>query len=237
MVHESVEPEFHSEQIDYPENRSFTGGGERGLSFDRSIQLISTADFNMDCEHPDFWNERFASGKMPWDIHGVPAEVHSFIKRSTPGSVLIPGCGSGYEIGAFLETGWDVTAIDFASGAVELARKNFKRPGVEIMLGDFFAVDFGERRFDAIYERRFLCAIPPSRWRECMQRMAELLKPGGMLAGIFLYGENDPEGPPFPMTEGQAEEILGSHFSCVRDEAMGDSEVGGADRWQEWARK
>ena len=75
-----------------------------------------------DSSKPDFWNTRYASGKTPWDLGGVPAALRSFLSRARPpGRVLIPGCGSGYEVQAFHEAGFAVTAIDFSSAAIERA--------------------------------------------------------------------------------------------------------------------
>ena len=46
-----------------------------------------------------------------------------------------------------------------------------------VILGDFFAHDFGQRRVDLIYERTFLCSMTPARWSEYVNRMADLLLP------------------------------------------------------------
>lgn len=48
---------------------------------------------------------------------------------------------------------------------------------------------------DGIYERTFLCSLPPECWPDYAARMARLLRPGGVLAGIFYYG-TDPDGYP-----------------------------------------
>ncbi len=56
----------------------------------------------VDSTRPDFWTSRYVAGKTPWDFGGVPAALKSFLTRSSaPGRVLIPGCGSGYEVQAF----------------------------------------------------------------------------------------------------------------------------------------
>ena len=68
-----------------------------------------------DSNQPDFWTVRYAAGKTPWDFGGVPSALKSFIERSSvPGRVLIPGCGSGYEVQAFHAAGYDASAIDFS---------------------------------------------------------------------------------------------------------------------------
>ena len=192
-----------------------------------------------DSNQPDFWTIRYAAGKTPWDFGGVPSALKSFLERSSaPGRVLIPGCGSGYEIQAFHAAGYDVSAIDFSPAAVEQAKRVLGVLAERVILGDFFTHDFGERRFDLIYERTFLCSMTPSRWPEYVNRMADLLSPGGRLIGVFLYGQKPSSGPPFPLTEPEAEQLFKKHFELVRSEAMTDSLplFRDMERWQEWLR-
>ena len=102
-----------------------------------------------DSNQPDFWTARYAAGKTPWDFGGVPSALRSFLERSSgPGRVLIPGCGSGYEIQAFHAAGYDVSAIDFPPAAVAQAKRVLGSLAERVVLGDFFTYDFGERRFD-----------------------------------------------------------------------------------------
>jgi hypothetical protein len=140
---------------------------------------------------------RYAAGRTPWDFGGVPAALKSFLAgSSTPGSVLIPGCGSGYEVQAFHTAGRDLTGIDFSSAAVDQAKRIVGVLAERILLGDFFIHDFGARRFDLIYERTFLCSMPPSRWPDYANRAADLLSAGEKLIGIFLYAEQTASGRP-----------------------------------------
>ncbi len=171
-------------------------------------------DKSSDCTHPDFWTVRYASGKTPWDFGGVPSALKLFLARSAaPGSVLVPGCGSGYEVQAFHDAGYDVTGIDFSPAAIEQA-KNIIGVSVErIILGDLFTYDFGPRRFDLIYERTFLCSMPPPRWPGYVNRTADLLSPGGRLIGVFLYGQSSSSGPPFLLQTGRLRSFLRNGFS------------------------
>jgi SAM-dependent methyltransferase len=192
-----------------------------------------------DSTHPDFWTARYAAGRTPWDFGGVPAALKSFLAGiSTPGSVLIPGCGSGYEVQAFHAAGYDVTAIDFSPAAVDQAKRILGVLADRVLLGDFFAHDFGAPCFDFIYERTFLCSMPPSRWPGYANRVADLLSAGGRLIGIFLYAEQSAPGPPYPLTEKQAEHLFASRFRLVRSELVTDSLplFRGMERWQEWLK-
>src|SRR5262245_38100594 len=192
-----------------------------------------------DSTRPGFWTIRYTSARTPWDFGGVPAALKSFLASSSAsGNVLIPGCGSGYEVQAFHTAGYDVTAIDFSSAALDQAKKVLGALAERIVFGDFFTYDFDQLRFDLIYERTFLCSMPPSRWPDYANRMAELLSTRGKLIGFFFYAEQPLTGPPYPLTNGQAEQLFQSRFQLVRSESVTDSLplFRGKERWQEWLK-
>ena len=119
-----------------------------------------------DSSKPDFWESRYRDHATPWDAGKVPAALREYLPQMPEGArVLIPGCGSAYEAGYLAENGFDVLAIDFSPAAVELARKNLSRFGDIARLADFFEFDYG-KPYDVIYERAFLCALPPRMWRK-----------------------------------------------------------------------
>ena len=192
-----------------------------------------------DAALPEFWSSRYVTERTPWDLHGVPDALHAFLQRSeSRGRVLIPGCGSGYEVRAFHDAGYDVTALDFSAAAVERARRLLGTLGEKVQLGDFFNHEFPARCFDLVYERTFLCALSPGRWLDYAARMHELLRDGGSLAGVFVYG-NASDGPPFPLPEGREQELFAEHFELTRSEALPPSLPvfeGMEERWQEWRR-
>jgi SAM-dependent methyltransferase len=193
-----------------------------------------------DSNRPEFWTVRYAAGKTPWDFGGVPSTLKSFLQRSSnPGKILIPGCGSGYELQAFHAAGYDVSAIDFSPAAVDQARRVLGSLAERVILGDFITHDFGQRRFDLIYERTFLCSMTPSRWPDYVHRTADLLLPGGRLIGVFLYGQRPSSSPPFPLSEPEAEQLFNKRFELVRSEATTDSLplFHDMERWQEWLKK
>lgn len=192
---------------------------------------------NRDSAQPDFWSQRYASGRTPWQLDHLPARLDDFI-RSLPAkrNVLIPGCGQDYRtVDAFRKAGHRVTAIDFSPIAVKWTNKALGKVDMKVILGDFFSYNFEAAPFDLIYERTFLCSLPPSLWKNYATRVAQLLSPDGMLAGFFFYGEElDP--PPYPLTESKAAEIFGARFELKISEPVTDSLsiFAGKERWQEW---
>jgi ubiquinone/menaquinone biosynthesis C-methylase UbiE len=193
-----------------------------------------------DSSQPDYWTQRYASAKTPWTFHGVPENLEAFLRRTSSSSkVLIPGSGADFEvIRAFHEAGHEVTAIDFCPAAVDLAKHALGALEGKIILGDFFAYDFGSKPFDLVYERTFLCSLPPSVWEEYIRRVARLLSTGGKLVGFFFYG-NETEPPPYPLGDKRASELFDKQFQLVRNEAVSDSVpmFAGMERWQEWSRR
>ncbi|MDQ6765292.1 MAG: TPMT family class I SAM-dependent methyltransferase, partial [Verrucomicrobiota bacterium] len=69
-------------------------------------------------------------------------------------------------------------------------------------------------------------------------RVAELLRPGGRLAGFFFYGDEDPDGPPFPLPREKATKLFEKRFRIGRSERVDDSLpiFLGREEWQEWER-
>ncbi|WP_020653686.1 methyltransferase domain-containing protein [Massilia niastensis] len=187
---------------------------------------------------PQFWDERFARGFTPWDQGGVPAALRRFVAaQARPLTVLIPGCGSGYELAWLMEQGWDATAIDFAPGAVAQAKQGAGKWSERVLEADFFAWQPAQA-LDMVYERAFLCAMPPAMWPRVAARWAELLAPGALLAGFFFF-DSTPKGPPFGIDRTRLDALLGGQFDCIEDAAV-DGSIPifvGKERWMVWRRR
>jgi len=199
--------------------------------------ILNKKKNDLDSAQPDFWSERYASGKTPWQLERVPARLTTFIGSLEPKrNILIPGCGQDFRtIAAFHRAGHHVTAIDFSPIAVESTKRALPEVSNRIVLGDFFIHEFRDTPFDLVYERTFLCSLPPSLWKNYAGRVAQLLRPNGVLVGIFFYGK-EPEPPPYPMTGQMAAEIFGGRFELQTDEPVSDSLsiFAGQEKWQEW---
>jgi hypothetical protein len=192
---------------------------------------------NRDPNAPGFWDERFKEGFTPWDQAGVPSSFKAFAARHAPVPVLIPGCGSAYEAWWLAEQGWTVRAIDFAANAVEAARAQLGPHAGVVEQADFFTY---KPPFAPgwIYERAFLCALPPARRADWLARMAELLPAGGLLAGFFFIGAT-PKGPPFGIDRDELDALLTPQFELLEDEPVSDSIAvfAGKERWLTWRRR
>lgn len=189
-------------------------------------------------EHPDFWCKRFGEGITPWDAGKVPAAFADFIAgQAAPESTLIPGCGSAWEAAYLAEKGWPVTALDFSPTAIDAARQVLDGAAVDLMCADFFNFPVATP-YRLIYERAFLCALPRKLWADWGRRVAELLPPGGRLAGYFFICDQ-PKGPPFGILPDQLSGLLAVNFDLIEDSPVDDSipVFAGRERWQVWRRR
>lgn len=189
---------------------------------------------------PAFWDERFEQRFTPWDRGGVPQRLRQFVAEyaGAPAApaVLIPGCGSAWELAYLCEAGWDATAIDFSPAAVAAARRSVGQWQERVVEADFFSYT-PAAPLQLIYERAFLCALPRAMWPQVAARWAGLLAPGALLVGYFFF-DDAPKGPPFGIARDQLDALLAPYFECVADEEVNDSipVFKSKERWLAWRR-
>jgi hypothetical protein len=194
---------------------------------------------------PEFWDERFEAGFVPWDKGGVPVDVQQYFGSLTAlkeTQCLIPGCGNAYEAAWLASQGWDVVAIDFSPQAVAQARLAHSEFADRIVLADFFSF-VPTRPLQCIYERAFFCALPPARRTAIVDRWATLLPVGGLLLGYFFIEDDAPDkvkrgGPPFVVGRLELTHLLSRYFECIEDRPVSDSIAvfENQERWQVWRK-
>jgi SAM-dependent methyltransferase len=200
---------------------------------------VQSPDFpRRDPADPEFWELRYGARFAPWDAGRVPEQLRQLAaaEGSKP-RVLVPGCGSAWDVRFLADCGWDVLGIDFSDAALAAASAVLGPHGSRVRKADFFA-PIAEAPFDLVYERAFLCALPRRLWRDWAARVAELVPPGGRLAGFFHFDDAE-RGPPFGL-RGQEEldQLLDGAFERLTDEPVADSIAvfQGKERWQVWRR-
>lgn len=187
---------------------------------------------------PEFWDLRYGANFAPWDAGRVPLQLRE-LARAAQGSrrVLVPGCGSAWDVRCFAENGWEVLGIDFSPEAIAAARSVLGPYGDRVAQADFFA-PIAQAPFDVVYERAFLCALPRRMWGDWARRVGELVRPAGTLAGFFFFDAGD-RGPPFPLnSQEELDALLAPAFERIADEPVPDSipVFAGKERWQVWRR-
>lgn len=187
---------------------------------------------------PEFWDLRYRAGFAPWDAGRVPTQLRAFADApAVARRILVPGCGSAWDVRYLAERGWDVLGLDFSAAAVAAARAVLGPHADRVREGDVFAPIPGTP-FDVVYERAFLCALPRRLWPAWGERVAQLVRAGGRLAGFFYFDEGE-RGPPFALhAQAELDALLAPAFTSIEDAAVPDSipVFAGKERWQVWRR-
>ena len=82
----------------------------------------------------NFWYFR----KPSWDSGITPPELFEFIQSHPAGRAIDLGCGTGTNILTLAKTGWQVTGIDFAPRAIQIAKRKLKQQNIQaqLLVGD-----------------------------------------------------------------------------------------------------
>ena len=146
----------------------------------------------------EYWKTRYQENQIGWDVGYATTPFVEYFKhlkdRNT--SILIPGCGHGYEGEALFKLGFtNITLLDYAAEA----KTNFLKrvpdfPSDQFLIGDFFAL---KGQFDLILEQTFFCALKPHHRPDYAKKMFELLKQNGKLVGLLFKFPLTEKGPPF----------------------------------------
>lgn len=166
-----------------------------------------------------FWEERYQTRQTGWDVgYPTPALVQYFKTiADKQARILIPGCGNAYEVQALLEQGFKhITLIDIAPSAVQHIREQYAASIADGTL-QVICADFFDHRaiYDVIIEQTFFCALDPKLRPAYAKQMAELLNPGGKLAGLLFNFPLTEEGPPFGGSESEYRNLFNPDFALT----------------------
>ncbi len=167
---------------------------------------------NLD-EH--YWSNRYQNQTDTWDLKAVSTPLKEYIDQLTNKniSILIPGCGNGYEAEYLLQLGFtNITLIDISPVPIKNMQEKFVshlNKEINIILGDFFAL---HQTFDLIIEQTFFCAIDPLLRQQYANKMYELLKVGGKLVGV-LFNREFEAGPPFSGSKEEYQLLFAKKFN------------------------
>lgn len=186
-----------------------------------------------------YWESRYRQSDFPWDLgHASRPLVDWLSQHARPDlRILIPGGGLGWELEWLWQKGFRaLTQIDIAHYTAEAIVRRNPLLAPHLRTGDFFEL---EGAFDLIIEQTFFCALNPAQRPDYARHMAQLLAPGGLLAGVWFCFPLTEQGPPFG---GSPEEYLGllkPYFESVVWQPCTNSEPSreGKEIWLEVRKK
>lgn len=153
--------------------------------------------------NPDDWEQKYQADEAHWDHGGASPGLVEFLREHrdlAKGTVAVPGCGTGHDVRAWAESGFQAHGFDIAPTAVRLAKEQTKAAGLEAAFTRFdFLNDPPPEPFDYLWEHTLFCAIHPDQRDQYVRAVNRWLKPGGIYLAVN-YIVCDPDGPPWPVT-------------------------------------
>jgi SAM-dependent methyltransferase len=130
----------------------------------------------------------------------------------------VPGCGTGHDVRAWAQAGFDAFGCDIAPGAIRLATEKTKAAGLtaQFQLADFLR-DEPPFQFDWLFEHTLFCALQPAERDDYVRAVRRWLKPDGHYLAVNYLIIEDAEGPPFPATRDELWQRFSPHFELAAD--------------------
>ena len=135
--------------------------------------------------------------KIPWNIEAPPRALVELIKNEGVKrcKTIDLGCGAGNYAIYLASVGFDVTGVDIAPTAIELAKENAKRQGIKCtfvvadVLGNLEEV---RETFDFAYDWQLLHHMFPEQRKKYVENVHRILAPRGKYLSV-CFSEKDPQ--------------------------------------------
>jgi SAM-dependent methyltransferase len=193
---------------------------------------------------PTGWFERLYAAveqgetSVPWDRGGPnPVLVRWAEERGLDGTgrrALVVGSGLGGDAEFVAALGFDTVAFDVSPTAIKLARGRFPGSRVEYVVADLLdPPEEWRHAFDLVVESLTAQSLPDPPRRDAIERIGEMLAPGGTLIVISgIHGEHDyGDGPPWPLSRAEVESFASGGVRAVRIEVV-DAAQPGDHHWR-----
>lgn len=149
------------------------------------------------------WDQRYVHGELPWD-NGKPDQHLGRVveeHRIAPSRGLEIGCGTGTNTIWLAQQGFDMSALDLAPTAIEMAEAKAAEAGVtcDFLVRDFLNEEVPGGPFSFIFDRGcFHVFDEDSERSRFAEKARELLGPGGIWTSLIGSTDGPPRdtGPP-----------------------------------------
>ena len=164
----------------------------------------------------EYWEGRYQSNNVPWDAGSITTPIKEFIDSLPDKSahILVPGAGNAYEFEYLFNQGFTNSyVLDIAPSP--LANVKQRMPGLQahhLIYADFFTIT---AQYDIVIEQTFFCALDPARREDYAIKMHEILKPGGILAGLLFNFPLTEQGPPFGGSSEEYKNLFAPYFDIA----------------------
>jgi 2-polyprenyl-3-methyl-5-hydroxy-6-metoxy-1,4-benzoquinol methylase len=120
---------------------------------------------------------------LPWCVETIPDWFKGVIKSKwiKPCKTMDVGCGIGNFANYLAENGFEVTAIDFVSKVIAIAKKKFSHKNLKFKVYDALKLKLLKEKFDFIFEISLLHNIVPNQRASYVEGLYSRLNKNGKL--------------------------------------------------------
>ncbi|MGB8329273.1 MAG: methyltransferase domain-containing protein [Polyangiales bacterium] len=191
------------------------------------------------------WREVWKEGRTPWDAGASPPALHGLLARGAvpAGRILVPGCGTGYDVATLAREDREVVGIDLSDDARSAFLRSHPNLAGKVVyeVTDFFSYE-PVTGFDFVWDYTFFCALDPAQRGDWGATMKRLVKPTGTLATLLFPFEDpisDRQGPPWPINTELVRTCLEDEFEIFELVRMEQTHPGreGREHLVLWRRR
>jgi SAM-dependent methyltransferase len=192
---------------------------------------------------PTAWFDRlYSAGEigespLPWDHTEPSAQLRDWGEGVSGHGrrAIVVGCGLGADAAFISGLGFDTVGFDISDAAVRLASSRFPGSRVSFTQADLLDLPAAWRHgFDLVVEVYTVQALPDPPRAQAIANVASLVAPRGSLVVVATArsdAEQDPQGPPWPLTRGEIDSFAATDLSVVRVTEVSDVPRPGMSRW------
>jgi len=142
----------------------------------------------MDKQTIEFYNKNASSYAESTINLDISEQQLAFVNQlPLAGKILDAGCGSGRDLAAFKNLGFEAVGIDASKELVEIAKNNSK---ANVYEKTFDQIDW-KNEFDGVWCMASLLHLNRTELKEALFNISAALKPNGKLYASFKSGEGE----------------------------------------------
>lgn len=192
--------------------------------------------------NPEFWHNKWAANQIGFHLEDVNPLLIEFWKKTDPSyekSVFVPLCGKSEDLIWLASKHEEVQGVELSQIAVRaFFSEHFYTPTVtqisgqhelyqfdelSVYTGDYFTAPI--QPVDIIYDRASLVALPEEMRVQYVERLKQLLKPGGKILLVTLdYDQSEMAGPPFSVPKLEIDQLFAGYKITLLNQDIADDE-------------